>query len=269
MKGFAYTLMIGIILSMFTAMFVTRYILYAFYALGLKDEKFYDRMKDIILLKTIDGEYKTLEEYPKTDENKIYYVTDENLQAQYIAMFRENGLTAAVLTHMIDPHFISLLEYKNPDQLKFLRIDSDLGDALKVDQSEDAKKAGEEQSKELIDCFKSYLGDEKLEYQVESLKAVGTPAVILLSEYARRVQDMTRALGESFAGQNQVTLVINSENPVVQSIPTLPKEDQELVCRHIYDLAMLAHRPLSAEQMQAFVARNVKILELLTKQESK
>ena len=104
---------------------------------------------------------------------------------------------------------------------------------------------------------------------MERLKAVGTPAVILLSEYARRVQDMTRALGESFAGQNQVTLVLNSENPVVQSIPTLPKEDQELVCRHIYDLAMLAHRPLSAEQMQAFVARNVKILELLTKQESK
>ena len=45
-KGFAYTLMIGIILSMFTAMFVTRYILYAFYALGLKDEKFYGRAKE-------------------------------------------------------------------------------------------------------------------------------------------------------------------------------------------------------------------------------
>ena len=45
-KGFAYTLMIGIILSMFTAMFVTRYILYAFYTLGLKDEKFYGRAKE-------------------------------------------------------------------------------------------------------------------------------------------------------------------------------------------------------------------------------
>ena len=43
----------------------------------LKDEKFYDRMKDILLLHTIDGEYKTLEEYPKADENKIYYVTDK------------------------------------------------------------------------------------------------------------------------------------------------------------------------------------------------
>ena len=95
----------------------------------LKDEKFYDRMKDILLLHTIDGEYKTLEEYPKADENKIYYVTDENLQAQYISMFRQNGLTAAVLTHVIDPHFISMLEYKEQEKLKFLRIDSDLGRA--------------------------------------------------------------------------------------------------------------------------------------------
>ena len=80
-------------------------------------------MKDILLLHTIDGEYKTLEEYPKADENKIYYVTDENLQAQYISMFRQNGLTAAVLTHVIDPHFISMLEYKEQEKLKFLRIE--------------------------------------------------------------------------------------------------------------------------------------------------
>ena len=53
-------------------------------------KKFYDRMKDILLFKTIDGEYKTLEEYPKAEGNKIYYVTDENLQAQYISMFKEN-----------------------------------------------------------------------------------------------------------------------------------------------------------------------------------
>ena len=45
-KGFAYTLMIGIILSLFTAMVVTRYILYSLYALGLKDEKLYGRAKE-------------------------------------------------------------------------------------------------------------------------------------------------------------------------------------------------------------------------------
>lgn len=233
----------------------------------LKDEKFYDRMKDILLFKTIDGEYKTLEEYPKAEGNKIYYVTDENLQAQYISMFKENGLTAAVLTHAIDPHFISLLEYKNPEEMKFLRIDADLGEALKVSQpeaeSEDAKKAQEEENNKLIECVKACLPDEKLEYKVESLKATETPAVILLSEYARRIQDMNKVLGESFAPEGQVTLVLNSENEIVKKIPSLTEENRKLVCEHIYDLALMAHRPLSAEQMSKFIARNVKLLELL------
>lgn len=233
----------------------------------LKDEKFYDRMKDILLFKTIDGEYKTLEEYPKAEGNKIYYVTDENLQAQYISMFKENGLTAAVLTHAIDPHFISLLEYKNPEEMKFLRIDADLGEALKVSQpeaeSEDAKKAQEEKNNKLIECVKACLPDEKLEYKVESLKATETPAVILLSEYARRIQDMNKVLGESFAPEGQVTLVLNSENEIVKKIPSLTEENRKLVCEHIYDLALMAHKPLSAEQMSKFIARNVKLLELL------
>ena len=233
----------------------------------LKDEKFYDRMKDILLFKTIDGEYKTLEEYPKAEGNKIYYVTDENLQAQYISMFKENGLTAAVLTHAIDPHFISLLEYKNPEEMKFLRIDADLGEALKVSQpeaeSEDAKKAQEEENNKLIECVKACLPDEKLEYKVESLKATETPAVILLSEYARRIQDMNKVLGESFAPEGQVTLVLNSENEIVKKIPSLTEENRKLVCEHIYALALMAHKPLSAEQMSKFIARNVKLLELL------
>lgn len=233
----------------------------------LKDEKFYDRMKDILLFKTIDGEYKTLEEYPKAEGNKIYYVTDENLQAQYISMFKENGLTAAVLTHAIDPHFISLLEYKNPEEMKFLRIDADLGEALKVSQpeaeSEDAKKAQKEENNKLIECVKACLPDEKLEYKVESLKATETPAVILLSEYARRIQDMNKVLGESFAPEGQVTLVLNSENEIVKKIPSLTEENRKLVCEHIYDLALMAHKPLSAEQMSKFIARNVKLLELL------
>lgn len=233
----------------------------------LKDEKFYDRMKDILLFKTIDGEYKTLEEYPKAEGNKIYYVTDENLQAQYISMFKENGLTAAVLTHAIDPHFISLLEYKNPEEMKFLRIDADLGEALKVSQpeaeSEDAKKAQEEENNKLIECVKACLPDEKLEYKVESLKATETPAVILLSEYARRIQDMNKVLGESFAPEGQVTLVLNSENEIVKKIPSLTEENRKLVCEHIYDLALMAHKPLSAQQMSKFIARNVKLLELL------
>ncbi len=45
-KGFAYTLGIGIVLSMFTALVVTRWLMKCFYALGLKDAKFYGATKE-------------------------------------------------------------------------------------------------------------------------------------------------------------------------------------------------------------------------------
>lgn len=45
-KGFAYTLMISIVMSMFTALIVAKYLIQALYALGLKNEKFYGRAKE-------------------------------------------------------------------------------------------------------------------------------------------------------------------------------------------------------------------------------
>ena len=135
---------------------------------------------------------------------------------------------------------------------------------LKTEQTEEEKQQQEEQDKQLIERFKQALPEEKLEYQVESLKSDETPAVILLSEYARRIQDMSRAFGESFGGPAQVTLVLNRENPIIRSLETLPDDKRELVCKQVYDLAQLAHKPLSAEQMQGFMRRSMQLLGMVT-----
>lgn len=45
-KGFAQTLALGIVVSMITALFVTKLILRAFYALGIQNEKFYGKAKE-------------------------------------------------------------------------------------------------------------------------------------------------------------------------------------------------------------------------------
>ena len=50
-KGFAMTLALGIVLSMFTALVISRLLVNAFYAVGCRDEKFYGRQKE---RKTID-----------------------------------------------------------------------------------------------------------------------------------------------------------------------------------------------------------------------
>ena len=118
----------------------------------IKDEKFYDRVKDIVLFKTLNHDYRTLEEYRKENEGQIFYVTDENVQAQYIRLFQENGMNAVLLTHAIDSHFISFLEYKESG-LKFARIDSDLSDSMKTD----GEKPDEEAVKALCEQFKACL----------------------------------------------------------------------------------------------------------------
>ena len=228
----------------------------------IRDEKFYERIKDIILLKTLDGEYKTLEEYPKAEDGKVYYVTDEDRQAQYIKLFKENGVQACILSEPIDPHFISMLEYMDHG-LHFNRIDAEIDSALKGGEASEEEKASADS---LVEKFKALLGKEKLTVKSEKLKSAETPAVILLSEYTRRIQDMNKLYGEDFASlEPEVTLVLNSENSLVQKLPTLPEEQAKLVAQQVYDLAMLGHKSLNADELSAFISRSISIMEQLVK----
>lgn len=233
----------------------------------IKDESFYEKVKDILLFETIYGDYKTLEEYPKESDGTIFYVTDKNVQAQYIRMFKESGMNAVILDHMIDSHFISFVEYignKGEDsgqKLKFARIDSDIGQAMKDNSSQEQ----EELSKKLVEIFQNAMDDKELTVKAEALKTADTPAVMLLSEYERRMQDMSALYGDMFgnAPKTKSTLVLNLENPIVQALPQLEEEKRKLVCRHIYDLAMISHKQLSAEEMSGFIKRSVEILGIV------
>ena len=225
----------------------------------IKDPKFYERVKDILLFKSINGGYLTLADCPKQND-KIFYVSDENVQAQYIRMFKENGLDAVILDHVIDSHFISFLEYTEKD-MKFTRIDSDLGDALKDADGGENELTQEEQDK-LVNRFKAAMEQPDLEVKAERLKNTHMPAVMLLSEYSRRMQDMGRMYGEMFSGMKpEVSVVLNLENPVIKNLPALPDDEAKLICRQVYDLALLGHKSLSADELSAFIDRSVQLLE--------
>lgn len=229
----------------------------------IKDEKFYDKMKNVILFKDINSKYNTLNEYKKGDDNKIFYVNDENIQAQYIRMFKELGLNAVVLNHAIDSHFISFLEYKEHGNLKFVRIDSDISEELK--SSSEGKKIDEKESNKIIDIFKKHVNIEGLEVEVDSLKSTKTPGVLLESEMERRIADMEKLYGQPpimgmQAPKSHLKLILNAENPSVQQLPQLSEEDAKFACEYIYDLAMLAQKPLSSDEMSSFIDRSVQLL---------
>ena len=231
----------------------------------LRDEKFYEKVKDVIIYKDIDGKYLTLDEYLDGKEEKdVYYVSDPQTQSQYINMFKNQGLNAVVLPSMMDTHFISLVEMKQTG-VKFKRIDSAINDISDNTEKDDSTK---EQEEKLIEKFKNEIKDDTLKIEVQSLKDDSIPAVILLGEQSRRMQEMYKAYGQQMAGMadmfhDEFTLVLNSNNSLIKKIDTLNDEDANLVIDHIYDLAKISHSPLPAEQMTKFIERSNKLLEKL------
>ena len=231
----------------------------------LRDEKFYEKVKDVIIYKDIDGKYLTLDEYLDGKEEKdVYYVSDPQTQSQYINMFKNQGLNAVVLPSMMDTHFISLVEMKQTG-VKFKRIDSAIIDISDNTEKDDSTK---EQEEKLIEKFKNEIKDDTLKIEVQSLKDDSIPAVILLGEQSRRMQEMYKAYGQQMAGMadmfhDEFTLVLNSNNSLIKKIDTLNDEDANLVIDHVYDLAKISHSPLPAEQMTKFIERSNKLLEKL------
>lgn len=177
----------------------------------LRDEKFYEKVKDVIIYKDIDGKYLTLDEYLDGKEEKdVYYVSDPQTQSQYINMFKNQGLNAVVLPSMMDTHFISLVEMKQTG-VKFKRIDSAINDISDNTEKDDSTK---EQEEKLIEKFKNEIKDDTLKIEVQSLKDDSIPAVILLGEQSRRMQEMYKAYGQQMAGMadmfhDEFTLVLN------------------------------------------------------------
>ena len=259
----------------------------------LKDEKFCDKMMDYILFKNLDHKYLTLKECveenggtlidpkagkeePKEGEEKkeeqkttVYYVTDEQQQSQYINLFRSQGQDAVILSHNIDSPFITQLEQRNPN-LQFQRIDADITDNAKEEVKEEDKEAFQKTTDSLVETFRKVMENDKLDVKVEKLKDEKVASVITLSEQNRRMQEMMRMYG--MAGMDpamfgsEVTLTLNANHPLVQYVAEHgDSENTPVICRQLYDMAMLAHKPLTPEEMTAFVQRSNDIMMLLTK----
>ena len=260
----------------------------------LKDEKFCEKMSDYVLFKNLDHKYMTLKECieknggkaepeektegenaeqsaekKEAEKTTIYYVTDEQQQSQYINMFKKEGLDAVILSHNIDSPFITQMEQKN-EHIKFQRIDADLTDHFKEDVSEEEKEAFKEKTDSLVEIFRKALDNDKLEVKVEKMKDENVASMITLSEESRRMQEMMKMYGmsgmdPSMFGTN-ATLILNANHPLVEYVVEHKDgENTEMFCHQLYDLAMLAHKPLSPEEMTEFVKRSNEIMMKLAK----
>lgn len=239
----------------------------------LKDFKFLDKMKDFCIYKNLEGKYITLPEYLEAGkekyENKVFYVTDEQAQSQYINMFKAEGMDALIMTQTIDSPFITLLEQKN-ENVHFYRIDAELSDNFVGEEL--SEETAKEYKDKLTATFEKALDMKNLNVKVESLKDENTSSILTQPEETRRMQEMMKMYGmagmdPSMFGQGEgETLILNSNNKLVKYVLDNPDSDNTAtICCQLYDLAVLANRPLSAEAMTKFIARSNEILGILTK----
>ena len=238
----------------------------------LKDDDFYDKVKDIVIFKNLEGEYKPLndflgEEISDEDAGKgvqpkaVYYVSDEAQQAQYIKLFKDAGLDAIVCDTYIDPHFISYIEYKNPKKCRFVRIDADIDGALKSDEEVKA-----DDHKELIELFKNNLINKDISVKAEKFKSDKLPAVINVEEFMRRMSEMNSFYGMSEADvMKNATLVLNLANPIVSGILEQPEEKRKFIVDQVYYLAMLSYKKLTPDELSDFVEKSTELLADYTK----
>lgn len=231
----------------------------------IRDKKFFDRVKDSLIFKTTDGEYLTVSEYnEKANKDKtekvIYYANDPVQQAVYVNLFKAREIPTVVLDHVIDSQFITSVE-QGFENTKFMRVDSDTS-ALKGEGEADKNDALEK-------LFKEVSGNEQLKVEFSPLADAKVPALLNISEQSRRFEEMMNLY--KLAGQDvnpytlpkETTLILNSNSPLIKKLSSASEETAKKLSKHIYTLALLGHRKLSAEELAGFVEESSEIMEML------
>ena len=232
----------------------------------LRDRKFYERVKDIVLLGLTDGKktdkYVTVSEYlekaKEKQENTVYYTTSPQAHAAYVAMYRAQDIDVVDFDKFIDTQFINVLEQEL--KIKFLRVDADVAGALKAE--------GEEYDNEaLTSLFRKVCGNDKLEVKYEPLRDEGTPLLLNVDEGGRRMDEMMRMYrmsgGEDYELPSTAssTLVVNTNSPLIKK---LGETLDETVASQMYTLALLSQRQLSSDELVNFLKNSFELLGRVT-----
>ncbi|BAY18420.1 ATPase domain-containing protein [Anabaenopsis circularis NIES-21] len=252
-----------------------------------------DAWQDVTPTTSSSAPYTTIKEYLERNkerhENRVFYSTDESSQATYIELHKNQGLEVVFMDSFIDTHFINFLEREYND-VKFTRVDSDLDNTL-LDQDKSGEivdpKTNKTKSEVIKELFEKALNKPKLNIRTEALKSddpQGTPpAMVLLPEILRRLREMNAMMQQQNAEfPEDHILLVNTSHPLIQNLANLNQGSiiqdgaesptgqlVNLICQHVYDLALMSQKGFDAEGMKSFVERSNDVLTKLTEQASK
>lgn len=245
----------------------------------MNNEKFFDKVKNVLMFKTSDDVYKTLDEYKEKNKgiNKeengkqvVLYASDPEKQAALIDMCKGQGLEVIYFNSMIDVHFIQFLEMKDTG-VSFIRIDSDTNAMLSDDKKEkivdENNKSVDDKIEELFNSILKPEENKSLKIKVQALKDTKIPSIIVFSEHMRRFKEMNAMFRGEMGGADifsDHTLIINSSNEMISKLVAAKdeadkKELVEKLVLNVYDSALLAQDNLKGEKLVKFLERTTEL----------
>ncbi|UTW66907.1 molecular chaperone HtpG [bacterium SCSIO 12643] len=240
---------------------------------ALTDEKFFDRIKKSLLLKSTDNTYATLAEYEEkikenqTDkDNKLVYLYSDNAEEQHVFVesAKNKGYDVLVFDTPLTPHYVQFLETKL-ENASFVRVDSDTIDKLIKKDEEVASNLSEDQEKELKEVVEQLVDKQSYTVQFEALTENDAPVIITQPEFMRRMKDQ-QAMGGGMMGMSNFpdmyNLVVNANHPLTSKILVEVDADKKSsLAQQAIDLALLSQNLLKGEKLSAFLKRSVELID--------
>ncbi len=231
----------------------------------IHDEKFYEKVKDFLLWKNLDGEWTTLSSYLERNPEKIFYTQDP--EAPFLSVYKEKSIEVLIARGPLDTPLMNFLELKL-SPAKFQRIDGGLDPAI-LDQDREKTVLdtdGKTESSKIADFVRSSLSIENLEVEAKSLASEGLPAFIMLDEQTRRMRDSLSLSNQQLPPglMDKKTFVVNTNSPLIHAVtkhkdPELAKE----ILLQLYQLSQLSQKELPPKDLPQFIERSSKVLAQL------
>ncbi|MBX2965143.1 MAG: molecular chaperone HtpG [Cyclobacteriaceae bacterium] len=239
----------------------------------VSDEKFYDRAKDFSLLKNVDSQYFTFDEYKEkvktnqTDKDKqlVYlYASDAGKQHSFIEAAKNKAYDVLLLDGILDNHFINTLEQKL-EKTQIKRVDSETADKL-IDKDEKTESVlSNDETEQVKGIFEKAINNTNMTVAVEAMATDDLPVVITMSEFMRRMKDMAKMGGGGYAFMGNMpdsyAVTVNGNHSIVQKILKAETEEQKTkLAKQAYDLALLSQNMLTGADLTNFIKRSVEFV---------
>ncbi|MDD3636680.1 MAG: molecular chaperone HtpG, partial [Bacteroidales bacterium] len=198
---------------------------------------------------------------------KLIYLYANNMDEQfsYIEAAKERGYDVLLMDGILDSYFINTMEQKLADS-SFTRVDSNTIDKLIV-KEDDAlpSKLDDKQKESLKTVFEQLIDKKMFDINFESRSETDSPVVITQNEFMRRMKEMNAVGGGGMMGLGDLpdsySLVVNTNHPLIASLPEKDEAEQQKTISQLYDLARLSKNLLKGKALSDFVKRSLEIIK--------